>query len=66
MRRQRTIFQTKEQDKTSENELNEMEICNISNKEFKLMIIRVLNELGRRMDEQNFNKEIEIIRSKQN
>lgn len=44
----------KEQDKTSDNELNEMEINNISKKEFKLMIIKVLNELGKRMVKQNF------------
>jgi len=53
MRRQ-NIFQMKEQDKTSDNELNEMEINNISKKEFKLMIIKVLNELGKRMVKQNF------------
>ena len=44
----------KEQDKTSDNELNEMEINNISKKEFKLMIIKVLDELGKRMVKQNF------------
>lgn len=53
MRRQ-NIFQMKEQDKTSDNELNEMEINNISKKEFKLMIIKVLDELGKRMVKQNF------------
>ena len=53
MRRQ-NIFQMKEQDKTSDNELNEMEINNISKKVFKLMIIKVLNELGKRMVKQNF------------
>ena len=50
----KNIFQMKEQDKTSDNELNEMEINNISKKEFKLMIIKVLNELGKRMVKQNF------------
>ena len=48
----------KEQDKTSDNELNEMEINNISKKEFKLMIIKVLDELGKRMVKQNFSKDI--------
>lgn len=57
MRRQ-NIFQMKEQDKTSDNELNEMEINNISKKEFKLMIIKVLDELGKRMVKQNFSKDI--------
>ena len=45
------MFQTKEQDKTSEKELNEVEINSPPNKEFKVMTIKMLNELGKRMDE---------------
>ena len=54
------MLQSKEQDKTSEKELNETEISNLPNKEFKVMVIQMLNELGRRMDEhsENFKKEI--------
>ena len=37
MRQQRNIFQTKEQDKTPE-ELSEMEISNLLNKEFKVIL----------------------------
>lgn len=33
---QRNMFQMKEQDKTSEKSLNEMEINNLSDKEFKV------------------------------
>ena len=48
----------KEQEITSENELHKMEISNLPNKEFKVMIIKMLNEPGRRMDEhsENFNR----------
>ena len=51
------MFQAKEQDITSEKELNEVEISNLPSKEFK-MIIKMLTELGRRIEEhsENFNK----------
>ena len=45
------MFQMKEQDKALE-ELSEVEINNLFGKEFKVMIIRMLNELRRRKDEQ--------------
>ena len=57
----RNTFQKKEQGKVSEKKkLNEVEISNLSNKEFKVMIIKILNELRKRMDEQseNFNKKL--------
>ena len=44
MRRQRNIAQMKEQNKTPEKELNEMEIANQSDAEFKTMVIRMLKE----------------------
>ena len=50
MKRQRNTFQTK-QDKTSEKELNKTEISNLPAKEFKVIIIKMLTELGRRIDE---------------
>ena len=45
------MFQTKEQDKTPEKELSEMEISNLYNKDFKVMIIKMFKELWRRLDE---------------
>ena len=45
MRRQRTMAQMKEQNKTTEKELNEMEISNLSDGEFKTLVIRTLKEL---------------------
>lgn len=63
MRTQRNIFQTKEQNKTPEKKLNEMETSNMPDKEFKTMILKMLNELER-IDEliESFNKEIENIK----
>lgn len=48
--------------------VNEMEISNLSVKEFKVMVIKMVIELWRRMDEctKNFNKEIESKSTKQN
>ena len=61
------MFQIKEQDKTSEKELNEMEISNVPNIQFQGMIIKMLTKLGRRMDEhsENFNKEVEYTKRNQ-
>ena len=42
MRKQRNMFQIKEQDKASEKKLNEIEISNLPNKEFMVMIIKTL------------------------
>ena len=39
------MAQMKEQIKTPEKELNKMEINNLSDKEFKTMVIRMLKEL---------------------
>ena len=63
---------TKEQDKTLEEELNQVEIGNLTTKkkEFKIMIVKLFKELKRRLDEQSkklevFNKELENMNKKQ-
>ena len=43
--RQRNMSQMKEHNKTPEKELNEMEITNLSDAEFKTLVIRMLKEL---------------------
>ena len=45
MRRQRHMAQMKEQIKTPEKEQNKMEISNLSDAEFKTLVIRMLKEL---------------------
>ena len=42
--------QTKEQDKTPEEQLSEMEIGNLLEKEFKIMVVKVIQDLGKRME----------------
>ena len=46
MRRQRNMAQMKEQSKTSEKELNEIEISNLSDAEFKTLFIRMLKDIS--------------------
>ena len=46
MRRQRNMVQMKEQIETPEKELNKMKINNLSDAEFKTLVIRVLKELS--------------------
>ena len=47
MKRQRNMAQMKEQNKTLEKELNKMEISNLSDAEFKTLIMRMhRNSLG--------------------
>ena len=45
MRRQRNMAQMKEQNKTPEKELYKMEITNLSDAEFKTLVIRILKDL---------------------
>ena len=50
MRWQRNMFQTKEQDKTPEKQLNEVEIGNLPERQFRIMIVRIIQDLGKRME----------------
>ena len=63
------MFQRKEQDKIlgGGGDLSEIEVSNLPDKEFKVMVIKILTNLGRRMGEhrENFNKETENIRKYQ-
>lgn len=57
------MFQSKEQGKSPEKDLNEMEVSSLPDKEFELMVIKMLTDFRRKMDEhsKNVNKEIENI-----
>ena len=67
MRRQRNWSQLKEKEKTTEKTNNETEIKNLPDKGFKTLVIRMLTELGKRIDEhsENFNKELENFKMNQ-
>ena len=70
MRQQSTMFQTKEQDKTIKEEISEVDISNLPNKDFKIMMVKMFKGLGRRLDKQSkklevLNKELENIKNNQ-
>ena len=50
MKRQRAMYQMKEKDKTPEKQLNEVEIGNLSEKEFRIMIVKMIQDLGKTME----------------
>ena len=68
MRQQRSMFQMKEQNKTPEEQVSGMEIDNVHKKEFRVMIVKMIQELGKRIDAQNkklqavFNKELKYFK----
>ena len=51
----------KEQEKTPEKIINEIKVNKLPNEEFKALVIRILTELGKRIDE-NFNKELKNVK----
>ena len=56
----------KEQDKTPEKHLNEVEIGNLPEKEFRIMIVKMIQDLGKRKEakiekmQEMFNKDRRI------
>ena len=57
------MFQTKEQGKLQKG-LDEIDICNLPDKEFKVMVTKMVTKLRRIMDEysEKFSKKTENIR----
>ena len=61
----------KEQDKTPKKQLNEVERGNFPKKEFKVMILKMLQDLGKRMDariekmQEMSNKDQEELKNKE-
>ena len=49
MKRQRNMAQMKEEIKTPEKELNEMEIGNLSDAEFKILLLRMVKKLSKNL-----------------
>ena len=65
------MYQMKEQDKTPEKQLNEVEIGNLPEKEFRIMIVKIIQDLGKWMEakiekmQEMFNKDLEELKNKQ-
>ena len=67
MEKQRVLSQMKGQHKIQEKQLNEVEIGNLSEKEFRIMIVKMTQDLGNRMEEMQemFTKALEELKNKQ-
>ena len=58
-------------DKTPEKQLNEVETGNPPEKEFRIMIVKMIQDLGKRMEakvekmQEMFNKDLEELKNKQ-
>ena len=71
MEGQRTLYQMREQDKTPEKQLNKVEIGNLPEKEFRIMIAKMIQDLGKRLEtkiekmQEMFNKDLEELKNKQ-
>ena len=70
MKRQKVMSQIKGQNKTPEKQLNEVEIGKIPEKEFRIMIVKLTQHLGKRMEakiekmQEMFTKDLEDLRNK--
>ena len=66
MKKQKVMFQMKGQDKTPENQLNEVEIGNLPEKEFRLMIVKRIQDLRKPMEkmQEMFAKDLEELKNK--
>ena len=67
MRRQRNTQQRKEQGKNSPDQTNEEKIGSLPEKEFRVMIAKMIQNLGNRMEKikETFNKDLGELKSKQ-
>ena len=65
------MYQMKEQDKTPEEQLNEVEIGNLPEKEFRIMIVKMIQDFGKRMEaksekmQEMYNKDQEELKNEQ-
>ena len=64
------MYQMKKQDKTPEKQINEVEIGNLPEKEFRIMIVKMIQNLGKRIEakiekmQEMFNKDLEELKNK--
>uniref|UniRef100_A0A8C9BUF7 L1 transposable element RRM domain-containing protein n=1 Tax=Phocoena sinus TaxID=42100 RepID=A0A8C9BUF7_PHOSS len=67
MKRQKNTLQMKEQDKNPPDLTNEEEIGSLPEKEFRMMIVKMIQNLGNRIEkmQETFNKDLEELKMKQ-
>ena len=67
MKKQKVMFQMKGQDKIPENQLNNVETGNLPEREFRIMIVKMIQDLRNRTErmQERFNKDLEELKNKQ-
>ena len=67
MRRQRNTQQMKKQGKNPPDQTNEEEIGSLPQKEFRVMIVKMIQNFGNRMEkiQETLNKDLEELKRKQ-
>ena len=71
MKKQRNIYQMKKPDKARGKQLNEVEIGNLPEKEFRIMIVNMIKDLRKRIEakiekmQEMFNKDLDELKNKQ-
>ena len=71
MKKQKVMSQMKGQDKIPEKQLDAVEIGNLPEKEFRIMIVKMIQHLGKRMEaktgkmQEMFTKDLEELKTKQ-
>ena len=71
MKKQKVTFQMKGQYKTPEKQINEVEIANLPEKEFRIMIAKMIQNAGKRMKakiekmQEMFTKYLKELKNKQ-
>ena len=71
MKKQKVMSQMKGQDKTPEKQLKEVEIGKLSENEFRIVIVKMIQDLGKRMEakiekiQEMFTKDLEELQNKQ-
>ena len=66
MKRQRNTIQMKEQTRNTEVQINEEEIGKLPEKEFRIMIVKMIKNLEKKMEkmQESINKDIEELKNK--
>ena len=66
MKRQRNTTQMKEQTRNTEVQINEEEIGKLPEKEFRIMIVKMIKNLENRMEkmQESINKDLEELKNK--
>ena len=69
MRQKRNMLQTNQQGQNPQNQINEEEIGNLHEKIFRVMIVKMTQDLGNRMEvqiqkiQESFNKDLEEVKN---